>query len=106
MCGLGACGCVDYGTQTLTTAWRDAVPIESETFVLQNPRPDSQLARAGVQGGELVLAVDGQQVHDYWATQLAIRKHSLGDEVCLLLQRGSETPRELKFQHVSEYPKA
>ena len=22
MCGLGACGCVDHGTQTLTTAWR------------------------------------------------------------------------------------
>jgi hypothetical protein len=55
MCGLGACGCVDYGTQTLTTAWRDTVPTESEppAFVLQTPRPESQLARAGVQGGEL-----------------------------------------------------
>ena len=119
MCGLGACGCVDTGTQTLTTAWRDAaasrpslpwasaVPAESEppAFVLQNPRPESQLARAGVQGGERVLAVDGQQVRDFWEVQLAIRKHSLGDEVGFLIQRGSETPREFKCQHVSEYPK-
>jgi Cation efflux family/PDZ domain len=114
-----ACGCVDYGTQTLTRAWRDAaasrpglpwpseVPTESEppAFVLQTPKPDSQLARAGVLGGELVLAVDGQQVRDFWEVQVAIRKHSLGDEVGLLIQRGSETRRELKCEHVSEYPK-
>lgn len=119
MCGLGACGCVDYGTQTLTTAWRDAaasrpglpwpseVPTESEppAFVLQTPKPDSQLARAGVLGGELVLAVDGQKVRGFWDVQVAIRKHSLGDEVGLLIQRGSETPRELKIRHLSEYPK-
>ncbi|MDX8517480.1 hypothetical protein [Mesorhizobium dulcispinae] len=119
MCGLGACGCVDAGTQTLTTAWRDAaasrpglpwasaVPTESEppAFVLQTPRPDSQLARAGVLGGERVLAVDGQQVRGFWDVQVAMRKHALGDVVGLLIQRGSETPRELKCEHVSEYPK-
>ena len=107
MCSLGACGCVHYGTQTLTAAWRDAVPTESEpsAFVLQTPRPESQLARAGVQGGELVLAVDGQQVRDFPEAQVAIRKHALGDEVRLLIQRGSEKPRELKVRHVSEYPK-
>jgi hypothetical protein len=107
MCGLGACGCVDYGTQILTTAWRDAVSIlpEAPAFVLQTPRPESQLARAGVQRGELVLAVDGQQVRDFGEVQGAIRKHTLGDEVRLLIQRGSETPRELKVRHVSEYPK-
>ncbi|RUU01202.1 PDZ domain-containing protein [Mesorhizobium sp. USDA-HM6] len=107
MCSIGACGCVALGTQTLTTAWRDAVPTESEppAFVLQTPRPESQLARAGVQGGERVLAVDGQQVRDFWEVQVAIRKHSLGDEVRLLIQRGSETPRELSVRHVSDYPK-
>ena len=30
MCGVGACGCVAFGTQTLTAAWHDAVPTESE----------------------------------------------------------------------------
>jgi S1-C subfamily serine protease len=106
MCGLGACGCVAYGTQTLTAAWRDAVPVESEPpgFVLQTPRPESQLARAGVQGGDMVLAVDGQQVRDFGEIQVALRKHALGDEARFLTQRSSQSPRELNVRHVSDYP--
>ena len=39
MCGLGACACVAWGTETLIAAWRDAAPTESEPpgFVLQIP---------------------------------------------------------------------
>ena len=108
MCSIGACGCVDYGTQTLTAAWCDAVPTETSppAFVLQTPRPETQLAHAGVHKGELILAVDDQGVRDFDEVQVAIRKHSLGDEVRLLIQRGSETPRELKIRHVSDYPKS
>lgn len=107
MCSIGACGCVALGTQMLTAAWRDAVPTESKPpgFVLQFPRPESELARVGVQGGELLLAVDGQQVRTTDEIQAVIRKHSLGDGVRLLIQRGSETPRELIVRHVSDYPK-
>jgi PDZ domain len=107
MCGLGACGCVAICAQTLTAAWRDAVPTESEQpgFVLQTPRPHSELARAGVQGGELLLAIDGQRVRDLQEIQDAIRKHALGDEVRFLIQRSSESPRELNVRHVSDFPK-
>ena len=108
MCGLGACGCVARGTETLIAAWRDAAPTGSEPsgFVLQFPRPESELARSGVQGGELLLAVDGQQVRTTDEIQDAIRKHLLGDEVRLLIQRSSESPRELNVRHVSDYPKS
>jgi hypothetical protein len=107
MCGLGACGCVAFGTQTLIAAWRDAGAAESTPpgFVLQPPKPESELARAGVQGGELLLAVDGQQVRVVADIQAAIRKHVLGDEVRLLVQRASESPRELNVRHVSDYPR-
>lgn len=107
MCSLGACGCVAYGTDTLTAAWRDAAPTESETpgFVLQPPKPGSQLARAGVEGGELVLAIDDQQVRGFAEIQAAIRKHAQGDELCLLIQRNSQSPRGLNVRHVSDYPK-
>jgi hypothetical protein len=107
MCGLGACGCVALGTQTLTAAWRDAAPTESGPpgFVLQPPKPESELARAGVQGGELLLAVDGQQVRALAEIQAAIRKHTLGDDVRFLVQRASESPRGLNVRHVSDYPK-
>jgi hypothetical protein len=108
MCGLGACGCVAWGTETLIAAWRDAAPAESEPpgFVLLPPKPESELARAGVQGGELLLAVDGQQVRGRAEVQAALRKRTLGDEVRFLIQRSSESPRELIVRHAGDYPKA
>lgn len=108
MCGVGACGCVAWGTETLIDAWRDAVPTESEPpgFVLQSPKPESELARTGVQGGDLVLAVDGQQVRGRQEVQDALRKRRLGDEVVFLIQHASETPRELVVRHAGDYPKA
>lgn len=107
MCGLGACGCVAMGTETLIDAWRDAAPTESEPpgFVLQSPGPESELARTGVQGGELVLAVDGQQVRCRQEVQDALRKRTLGDEVRFLIRRGSESPREFIVRHAGDYPK-
>jgi hypothetical protein len=107
ICGLGACGCVSYATETLIAAWRDAAAIESEPsgFVLLPPKPESELARAGVQGGELLLAVDGQQMRGRAEVYDAISKHALGDEVRLLIQRTSESPREFTVRHVSDYSK-
>jgi hypothetical protein len=107
MCGLGACGCVALGTETLIDAWRDAAPTESEPpgFVLQSPKPESELARTGVQGGELVLAVDGQQVRGRQEVQDALRKRTLGDEVRFLIRRGLESPREFIIRHAGDYPK-
>ena len=108
MCGLGACGCVATGTETLIDAWRDAAPTEPEPpgFVLQSPKPESELARTGVQGGDLVLAVDGQQVHGRQEVQDALRKRTLGDEVRFLIRRGSESPCEFIVRHAGDYPKA
>jgi len=108
MCGVGACGCVAWVTETLIDAWRDAAPTESEPlgFVLLPPKPESDLARAGVQGGELLLAVDGRQVRGRQEVQAALRKRTLGDEVRFLIQRGSESPRELIVRHAGDYPKA
>lgn len=108
MCGLGACGCVAMGTETLIDAWRDAVPIEPEPpgFVLQSPKPESELARTGVQGGDLVLAVDGQRVHGRQEVQDALRKRTLGDEVHFLIRRGSESPRDFIVRHAGDYPKS
>jgi PDZ domain len=106
MCGLGACGCVALGTETLIDAWRDAAPAESEPpgFVLQSPKRESELARAGVQGGEVVLAVDGQQVNGRQEVQDALRKRRLGDEVRFLIRRGSDSPREITVRHAGDYP--
>jgi hypothetical protein len=105
MCSLGACGCVEYGTQTLTDAWRGPVRADAGLpgFVLQPPRPESQLAQAGVRGGDRLLTVDGQGVSAFDEVQSAVRKHGLGEEVALRIQRGTQTAREITVHHVSDY---
>lgn len=107
MCSLGACGCVSLGTETLIEAWRDATPTEAEPpgFMLQPPKPQSELARTGMQGGELILAVDGQQVRGRQEVQDALRKHTFGDEVRLLIRRGLDSPHEFIVRHAGDYPK-
>ena len=106
MCGIGACGCVSLGTATVNRAWRDTAPDGERPpgFPLQPPKRDSQLALAGVQGGDRLVQVDGQRVQAIAEIQAAIRKHALGDELRLVVQRGSDAPREIRVEHVSDYP--
>ncbi|MHB0981187.1 MAG: PDZ domain-containing protein [Thermoleophilia bacterium] len=108
MCGLGVCGCVSFGTRFLVETWREALAAESALpgFALQPPKPESELARAGVRGGDRLLAVDGQEVRSVRDIQVAIRKHVLGEEVRLLVQRGSQPAGEIGVRHVSDYPEA
>lgn len=106
MCGMGACGCVFMGTATLRDAWLEGAPTGDSApgFALQRPRPDSQLALAGIEPGDRLLEVDGRRVQTIPEIQTAIRRHGLGDEVKLVVQRGSEQPREIHVKHVSDYP--
>lgn len=108
MCSIGACGCVAYGSETLVEAWRDAVPTKPKSLrlVLQPPKPETELARAGARGGDLVLAIDGEQLFGREEVQAALRKHTLGDKVRILIQSGSEPPRELIVRHAGDYPKS
>ncbi len=108
MCSMGACGCVAAGTWTVNEAWRKTVPNSSgeaeRGFLLQSPRAGSLLAVAGVQAGERLLEVDDQPVETIAEIQTAIRKHPLGDNVRVLVQRGSDAPREIHARHVSDLP--
>jgi hypothetical protein len=107
MCGLGACGCVALGRQSIETAWREAlvaVPAVAG-FAVPPPRPGSPLAALGVRGGDLLLAVDDTEVRTIPEIQAAIRKHPLGDEVRLRFRRDDEPARDVRVQHTSDYPK-
>jgi hypothetical protein len=106
MCGMGACGCVAVGTRAVNAAWRETTPSGEapQGFLLLPPRAGSPLALAGVQGGERLLEVDGEPVQSVVDIQTAIRKHPLGEEMRVLVQHGSEAPREVRARHVSDYP--
>jgi PDZ domain len=89
MCGIGASGCVAMVAESLSEAWHG----------------ESGLANVGVQGGDVIIAIDGQRVQSRETVQAALRKRKLGDEVRILTQRGSESPSELKVRHAGDYPK-
>jgi hypothetical protein len=105
MCGIGVCGCVAVGKLTLVDAWHEATAADASLsgFAIQAPRPESELARAGVGTGERLLAVDGQEVNDFRDIQAAIRKHAIGEELRLTVQRGSDPPRAVVCRHMSDY---
>jgi hypothetical protein len=107
MCGLGACACVTVGRQHVETAWRDSIgtAVTSDGFPLQTPRPGSPLAIAGVKGGDVLLAVDGQEARSVPEIQAAIRKHAIGDGVLLRIGRSHEVPREITVAHTSDNPR-
>lgn len=106
MCSMGACGCVAAGTWTVNEAWRETAPDgEAERgFLLLPPRAGSPLALADVQGGDRLLEVGEQPVQSIADIQTAIRRHPLGEEVRVLVQRGLEAPREIRARHVSDLP--
>lgn len=105
ICGVGACGCVSWGTEAQVLAWREAAAkaFEPEDFALLPPRKDSPLARVGARSGDLILAVDGQRLHGRQAIQDALRKRKLGDLVTMLLQRDAEAPHEVSLRHAGDY---
>jgi len=106
MCSIGACGCVSMSSVTLTAAWSEMALSDDAApgFLIQPPRSGSPLDLAGIRGGDRLLEVDGQRVESVVEIQSAIRKHSLGDHVRLLLQCSSKEVREIKVRHLGDYP--
>ena len=107
MCTLGACGCVYACTNTIDEVWQEAaLAVDSPPgFLLQAPRPGSQLLLAGVQGGDRLLEVDGQPVHNFMDVQAAIRRHAIGEEACLRVMDSSGEGRDIIVRHLNDYPR-
>jgi putative serine protease PepD len=58
--------------------------------LIENVRPDSPAAQAGLQAGDLVVEIDGQAVRGYADLVGRIRDHKPGDEVTLKVVRGGQ----------------
>jgi len=105
MCTLGACGCVSACTDTINEVWQEAsLAVDGPPgFLLQAPRPVSQLLLAGVQSGDRLLEVDGQPVQNFMDVQAAIRRHALGEEVRLRVVGASDDGRDIIVRHLNDY---
>jgi hypothetical protein len=93
-CSLGVCLCSAASRSTLSNAWTDAGPIAVDAGVyVQLPRKGSAAANAGLRKGDVVVAVDGQEVKAYADLQSVVRHHQSGETIQLKVRRG---PDELK----------
>jgi len=88
MCSIGACGCVRNTLSTVELAWGGEEPQRASALTLLTPpRPGSQLAEAGLEEGDRILAVDGETVGSNDEMQVALRRHEVGQEARLDVER-------------------
>lgn len=106
MCGLGACGCIWASLHNIDAARGGAgltEPDERGIPLRSPPRPGSQLAAAGVKQWDRVVAVDDQAVRAPAELQAALRRHAIGEEVRVRIDRDGES-REIVVRHASDLP--
>jgi len=106
MCGLGACGCIWASLHNIDLAWGGAGLAEPDELGIplrSPPRPGSQLAAAGVQQWDRVVAVNDQAVRAPAELQTALRRHAIGEEVRLRIEHDGDS-REVVVRHASDLP--
>lgn len=122
-CSLGACLCIRNSVDLLRGEWGATplgerspepnavdmllagwagVPSGQGVDLRSEPRPGSQLAEAGVHQGDRILSVDGQEVSTNGELQSAIRKHQIGEELTLRIERRAGEATEVLARHVSD----
>ncbi len=89
-CGLGVCLCAVSARTTLSDAWAKVGPIADEAEVfLHPPRTGSAAANAGLLSGDVIVAVDDQELQSYSTLQSAVGGHPSGEAIELRVRRGS-----------------
>lgn len=89
-CGLGICLCAVSTRRMLDMAWMDAGPTYvPEGILMVLPRSGSVVAQAGLQKGDVVLAVDGKAIESIPMLQETTRNHTPGEEIYFQAQRKS-----------------
>ena len=58
---------------------------------VQQVMPDSPAAQAGIQAGDVILALGGEKVSDLRSYSAALKKHAPGDQVTITLERDGKT---------------
>ncbi|MDH5218687.1 MAG: PDZ domain-containing protein [Gammaproteobacteria bacterium] len=95
-CGVGICLCAMAGRSFLSDAWQEAGPIaDDEGIYVQLPKEGSAAIKAGLCKGDVILAVDGQELASYGDLQNAVRNSEPGDEIRLTVRRGSDDLQEI-----------
>lgn len=90
-CGPGICICWHVHDEAEVTG----AGAPSEGIVVRAPRAQSNAERAGLRHGDVILAVDGQEVRSYEDMRDGMGAHQPGEEVELRIRRGTGDLQEL-----------
>lgn len=78
--------------------WAELGPISTDAAVtVQQPRPDSLAASAGLQVGDIIIAADGQELESHFMLQGVISGHQSGDSLELRVRRTSGELESVKL---------
>jgi len=104
-CGIGACLCVRSSISAVAEAWGwpGLPPTAAGVELRSPPRPDSQLAVAGVRAGDRIESVDGAQVGSNSDLQAAVRQHRIGEIATLQITNARGERHSVAVKHVSDW---
>ena len=99
-CGVGICLCAMAGRSFLSTTWVEAGPIaDDEGVYVHLPKQNSAAAKAGLRGGDVILAAAGKEIESFGDLQSAVKKGEPGEEIRLKVRRGSDELEEVDVVH-------
>ena len=103
-CGLGVCLCSPHGTNTVADIWREMASAGAEQATsgirVRPPRIESAAHRAGLQPGDVIVAVDDRDIaNETWdaisTIQDTIGKHQSGETIRFRVKRASGDLEEI-----------
>jgi hypothetical protein len=103
-CGRGACLCMRNSIDTIRDQHHRPGLEPTEGIALRiPPRPGSQLAEAGMQAGDVVVAIDAEVVRTNGELQQALRRRPMGEPATARVIREGAI-EEIALARVSDLP--
>lgn len=89
-CDLGVCLCAPSSRSDLNDAWANAVPdIDEAGVYVYPPRPGSAAIEAGLQRGDVIEAVDGEELKSLWTLHEVVEGHQTDKAMDFRVRRQS-----------------
>ncbi len=102
MCSIGCCGCLRATLLVTELGWTGREPAPSRgLLLLVPPRPGSELAAAGLGEGDRILTADDEPLGTNPDLQVVLRRHEIGEEVRLLVERRSGEQLRLTVRRIA-----
>lgn len=92
-CNAGICLCWHVHVEPVA----NGPGVSGEGIVARAPRAGSNAERAGLRHGDVILAVDGEEVGSYQDMLEKMRAREPGQRVELRIRRGADEPQELEL---------